>query len=192
LKDYKQAIADLWDNLPEDTLIASLLDPRFKLLNGCPQAEIDSAWLLLEAEFKSAQLLSAKSSFQPKPAVTDSEESEKKSRKRKNQDEYDKILTRLSKRQHIDTKDEFSRWKELMPVDFTTDVMQWWRENERNFPVVAALAKKFLAVPASQASTERSFSTAKRIVSPSRASLKPHHVEKLVVWHQSSLLMESQ
>jgi hypothetical protein len=38
------------------------------------------------------------------------------------------------------------------------DPLCWWRENEHKYPVIAALAKLFLAIPASTAPFERVWS----------------------------------
>jgi hypothetical protein len=57
----------------------------------------------------------------------------------------------------------------------------WWSDNAVHFPIVSELARKFLAVPASQCTTERTFSTSGNIVTPKRSRLKPALVEKLAI-----------
>jgi hypothetical protein len=57
----------------------------------------------------------------------------------------------------------------------------WWKAHEAELPVLAAISKIYLAIPASQATTERSFSVAKHVCSNDRTSLSPEHVETLVV-----------
>ncbi|ELT95740.1 hypothetical protein CAPTEDRAFT_140410 [Capitella teleta] len=51
---------------------------------------------------------------------------------------------------------------------------------ERNFPRIALLAKKYLAIPATSAPSERVFSTAGNIVTPKRSRLNPEKVNMLV------------
>jgi hypothetical protein len=63
--------------------------------------------------------------------------------------------------------------------------LTWWKENEKSFPVLAQIAKIYLAIPASQATCERSFSLAKRICSEDRTSLSPAHLEQLVFANQN-------
>jgi len=189
LKDLKEEIALLWDKLPEDTLISSLLDPRLKSLSAFPENEVLEAWKLLKQEYDIMKC----STIVTNEISVSIIESDSSPLKRKRTDELNEILCNLNKRQKTSSKDEFDLWMELPPVDFRTDILEWWKNNERTFPVIANVARKYLAVPASQATTERSFRTAKKIVCDSRASLKPQRVERLVVWHQSSsFFMEHQ
>jgi len=196
LIDTKKALCELWDRMPEDTLLASLLDPRFKNMNGFPECEIKEAWRILEQEYKLISMSASTNGNEylnqpltPPPinSVITQVTSHMPSNalKRKDQKELEDLLSRLNKRQKLDNKSELERWKELPSEDMRVDVLEWWKLNGKKFPGLSELAKKYLAVPASQANTERSFSTAKKIVTDSRSSLKPHHVEKLVVWHQS-------
>ena len=58
--------------------------------------------------------------------------------------------------------------------------MTWWKQKEPLFPRVARLARKFLALPASSAPSERIFSKMNAVVDKRRASLDPDRVERLV------------
>ena len=44
LAEFKEALNQLWDNLPIDTVIATILDPRVKnSLKGIPSEELNKA-----------------------------------------------------------------------------------------------------------------------------------------------------
>ncbi|KAL5478061.1 hypothetical protein EMCRGX_G024938 [Ephydatia muelleri] len=65
-------------------------------------------------------------------------------------------------------KEEYDVWlrlHEIRAVDFTThlDPMEWWKMHNSQFPTIAILARKYLAIPASSAPSERVFSKAKLI-----------------------------
>ncbi|CAM9620525.1 unnamed protein product, partial [Hapterophycus canaliculatus] len=60
------------------------------------------------------------------------------------------------------------------------DPLQWWGIKAREYPMLAALARRVLCIPASQAQSERVFSAAGQIVSPTRSRLDPEHVELMV------------
>ena len=58
--------------------------------------------------------------------------------------------------------------------------LDWWRINAFKFPLLAALARRLLAIPASQAQSERVFSGAGQIVTQKRNRLSSDNVELLV------------
>jgi len=76
---------------------------------------------------------------------------------------------------------EWELYEKAARLGMDADPLLWWKVNENKFPILAQFAKKYLAIPASQASTERLFSLAKRCVSDLRTSLDPSTVEELVL-----------
>ena len=60
------------------------------------------------------------------------------------------------------------------------NLLNYWKVNTHRFPVVASMAKMFLVVPASSVSSESTFSTGERILDDYRSSLKPSTVQALV------------
>jgi hypothetical protein len=44
------------------------------------------------------------------------------------------------------------------------DPLAWWKGNERKFPILAKLARMYLAIQATSAPSERIFSVASRII----------------------------
>jgi hypothetical protein len=65
---------------------------------------------------------------------------------------------------------------------------RWWQMNERRFPIVAAAAKRWLAIPASSADLERLFSTAGWIARPHRNRLSHKTLCALLLLHAASKL----
>lgn len=76
---------------------------------------------------------------------------------------------------------ELHQWDTLQPTTLSEDPLKWWKQNSALYPVLAELAQKYLAVPASQCTTERAFSTAGNIVTSDRASFLPERVEALAL-----------
>ena len=64
--------------------------------------------------------------------------------------------------------------------DKNFNFLQYWKVNALRFPVVSSMAKKFLAVPASSVSSESTFSCGGRILDDYRSYLKPATVQALV------------
>jgi hypothetical protein len=69
------------------------------------------------------------------------------------------------------------------PAETCNKALAWWKVNETKFPMLAALARRVLAIPATSASCERIFSRAGLTVSDLRASLLPDIAEVLVLMH---------
>ena len=63
--------------------------------------------------------------------------------------------------------------------------LEWWKINDVKFPRIAALAKKYLCVPATEVPSERSFSAADGTVTKLRAALDPDNVDKLTFVHKN-------
>ncbi|CAM9932863.1 unnamed protein product, partial [Scytosiphon promiscuus] len=61
------------------------------------------------------------------------------------------------------------------------DPLEWWRVKSADFPHLAVLARRVLAIPATQAESERLFSCAGNIVTKTRNRLAPSTVELLVL-----------
>ena len=64
-----------------------------------------------------------------------------------------------------DIDDEMQRYLKEVEINFCKDdPLTWWKFHETSFPIISKLARKYLAIPASTAPSERVFSTAKNIL----------------------------
>ncbi|KAG9280417.1 zinc finger BED domain-containing protein 1-like [Astyanax mexicanus] len=75
---------------------------------------------------------------------------------------------------------ELTIYEQEPTVDGDDDPLAWWRTNSKRLPIMARLARKYLCVCATSTPSERVFSTAGNVVSPSRSHLKPDKVNMLV------------
>lgn len=71
----------------------------------------------------------------------------------------------------------------------TADPLKWWQNNETRFRSLTVLARKYLPIPATSASSERVFSLAGGICNRRRASLSPDHLNALVFLNRNSDLL---
>ena len=60
------------------------------------------------------------------------------------------------------------------------DPLKWWKDHEHNYPYVANAARKFLAVPATSAASERVWNRAARVLSLKRAAMKENLIERIM------------
>nr|KAJ0216304.1 hypothetical protein LSAT_V11C300142670 [Lactuca sativa] len=65
-------------------------------------------------------------------------------------------------------------------LDNKFDILSWWKKSQVRFPVIAAIARDVLAIPASTVASESSFSTEGRVLDAFCSSLTPETVEALI------------
>ncbi|GKE59258.1 zinc finger BED domain-containing protein RICESLEEPER 2-like protein, partial [Tanacetum coccineum] len=65
-------------------------------------------------------------------------------------------------------------------LDEASSSIGWWKQNEARFPVIAAMTRDILAIPASTVASESAFSTGGRVLDAFRSSLTPTLVEALI------------
>jgi len=49
---------------------------------------------------------------------------------------------------------EISTYLKVPRLDYELNPLEWWKNNENAYPILAKLAKKYLTVPATSASSE--------------------------------------
>ena len=69
------------------------------------------------------------------------------------------------------------------------DALGWWRKNEYRFPIVARLAKRYLAIKATSVPSESLFSNAGMLITKKRASLGDKTISDLMFIHQNHKLL---
>lgn len=75
------------------------------------------------------------------------------------------------------TDDEIKRYEAFPAVSDNIDALQWWKSMSLQFPGLAKVAREYLAIPGSSASSERAFSAGGNMVTKKRASLATETVQ---------------
>ncbi|CAH9082826.1 unnamed protein product [Cuscuta europaea] len=60
------------------------------------------------------------------------------------------------------------------------NLLEWWKESETRYPMLAFIVKDIFAIPSSTVASESAFILGKRVVDPFRSSLSPKMVEALI------------
>lgn len=187
-KDLKEKIQQYMDDKYHDDNVnrlldmAGLCDPRFKLQHTVTEQKENIKHLILEEmdnlnKVPSASAESTGDSQSPVPSTSECEDLPAKKRrtlgsllKRRNSADS------LTKSMH----EELSSYLAYQQADTEECPLEWWRQNEKRFPNLATVAKKYLAIPATSSASERVFSTGGNIVSPQRSRLNPDKVNMLI------------
>ncbi|KAK3222295.1 hypothetical protein Dsin_009320 [Dipteronia sinensis] len=57
------------------------------------------------------------------------------------------------------------------------DILHWWKEHERYFPILAMIAKQILSTPVSTVAVEQQFSAGENILDPKRSLMSPKSLQ---------------
>ncbi|CAB5388098.1 unnamed protein product [Rhizophagus irregularis] len=101
------------------------------------------------------------------------------------------LVSHISKQQRIESIGELDRYLKADRAQPLTNVLKWWKLHEEEYPHLANMAKDYLGVPATSASSERIFSSAANVITYDRASLAPETVRSVMYlkhWYRSGLL----
>jgi zinc finger BED domain-containing protein 1 (E3 SUMO-protein ligase ZBED1) len=81
--------------------------------------------------------------------------------------------------------DEVERYKKLSLMDRKFTPLSFWKLRHMEFPTLAKLARKYLAMQASSAAIERVFSTGSNTVTKKRSRLAKDSIEDLIMLHDN-------
>jgi hypothetical protein len=160
------AINHYWSVPQNEGMIATLLDPRCKSLNFADESQkIQTRDLLKEIYNKKKQELGMiQQVSHAQPQVKNS------------------LLQNIFANRHRCERqaDEIERYMMIEEADIDICPFKWWGSQASNFPILSELAKKYLAIPATSAASERLFSDAGNVMTVRRTSLLPSTFEHLV------------
>jgi len=60
------------------------------------------------------------------------------------------------------------------------DILRWWKENKKSFPILSTIARDILTVPVSTVASESAFSAGGRVLDEKRRSMDPKTLEIVV------------
>jgi hypothetical protein len=75
---------------------------------------------------------------------------------------------------------EINQYRALPILGKNADVLVFWKDNAKNFPLLSKVVRKYFCIQATSTSSERTFSTGGAIATPKRNKLDPLNVHMLV------------
>ena len=157
-EEAKDKLIKYYDISSEHMTIAVLLDPRqrtaFYTDDIEDEEEIRATTVELEKQLrKSYNTYKAAENTPPVPITTSSNPVFKKRKIERASDEVRSYLF------------------EIASANFDEDPVSWWKSSHQRFPVLSKMARDYLAIPSSSASSERAFSRAGLLITDRRTRL---------------------
>ncbi|XP_052635392.1 zinc finger BED domain-containing protein 4-like [Harpia harpyja] len=72
----------------------------------------------------------------------------------------------------------------------STNLLDWWKNNEHRFPAVARLSRQYLTIPATAVLPDQAFTTSKSTLEHRRAVLAPENLDQILFLHQNFDFLE--
>ena len=90
------------------------------------------------------------------------------------------LFFKKKRRKNCETAtEEFRRYLSAPDCDLDCNPLEWWKVNASSFPNLSRMARDYLAVPGTEASAEREFSSGRRLISDERGSLGPETIRAI-------------
>ncbi|XP_051973794.1 E3 SUMO-protein ligase ZBED1-like [Xyrauchen texanus] len=191
--EIKKNLSTRYVNQKDMLYIASAIDPRFKALPFLNEEERDKTFSRLQTEAVCGMEEDPCNQDDAADEVDGVEEEVEPQPPAPKQFKQSSALESLlgeayrpqqevgpQKTKAAEAEDEIKRYRERRPAGLQDNPLIWWRENEKEYPLLACMAKRYLCVPGTSVTSERVFSTAGDIITAKRSCLTPGHVNELL------------
>lgn len=151
--------------------VSTLLDPRYRKTGFASQNKADAAERKLRELAAEVELNQTAESLQEENQVQPA-------------DDWDECMgmvqdSEISVQCSNSADAEVTAFLGELNISRSSSPYTWWKANEEKFPILAALAKRFLSAPLGSIASEREFKVAKRVTN-GRFNLKPDNVQRLL------------
>ena len=164
----------------EAFLLASALDPRFKLKWCGTSDEYSSIRAQLVAK---AKLMNVDDKDEASHHSHDDSPSTSASKnKQPTKSFFDELIQdrMVSTSTSNDTESLIDEYLSATCLQHEEDPLVYWKTNKEKFPCIAKIVAHYLSIPASSAPVERLFSTAGKVFRPERCQLNDETFEMLM------------
>jgi hypothetical protein len=106
-------------------------------------------------------------------------------RKFDDDDDDDDYRRKLLSTADARTQNEFDRYiasPRAIRTGGKSSILDWWRQNQHEYPHLARMFRDIYCVPASSAGVEREFSKSGRVATPGRARLNPSTIKDTMIY----------
>lgn len=164
-KNLYDAMCFYWEFLPEDYKISTLLDPRIKRVND----DIENDEEILRQKYDAYQ------NHLPVPT-----ESRPVSPTLSEYSTTQPSIFAIFEQDQPQVHDEISEYLKEDKIPFNQSPFEWWASKKNKYPLLAKIARIYLAVPATSTPSERLFSDAGNLLSAKRSRLNAEFFKRMI------------
>ena len=88
------------------------------------------------------------------------------------------------------TDSELSKFISENPIPVKENPLTWWLEKTNEYPILSRLARKYLAIPATEVPSESLFSNFGNIITPQRSLLLPDVTVSLIYLFENKKIVK--
>ena len=86
---------------------------------------------------------------------------------------------------------EINEYTSQVTEKLTSDPLAFWKKNDKNYPLLAKAARRFLSAPATSLASEGIFSTARAVYTYQRMRLRPRKAEMIIFMNRALPLFKN-
>lgn len=163
------AICYYWKFLPEDYLISTILDPRIKYMGVRSNEE----------EILREKYEEYKEDFLPTP-IASRPTSPTLSETTFSTIIYKPTLFAIFEQDQPRVADEVTEYLKEDKIPFNHNPFEWWMSKKSKYPILAKMARIYLATPATSTPSERLFSDAGNLLTAKRTRMNPELFKRIM------------
>lgn len=180
-KNLYNAMCYYWKDLSDDYLLSTILDPRIKSM-GDKEKEVEILYKKYE-EYEENYLPTPNESRAPSP--TPSEASIISSTI------YKPSLFSIFEHNQPKASNEVEEYLKEDMISFNQCPLNWWLNKKNKYPILAKMARIYLAVPATSTSSERLFSDAGNLLSAKRSKMNSELFQHIMFLKRNAIKVGS-
>jgi hypothetical protein len=158
---------------------SNMLHPKYRHLKKTNSYDKHSCKSFIRQMMK--KVLDRENSMPVSPSSSSSNDTSQSCSKKRKRFGEDYETGNVSDEYDIDD-DELERYlcKRLDATNLPDNPLEFWKNNNMEFPILAKVARQIFSIPASTAMVERSFSAGGNIVTKRRANIKPAQLNNVL------------
>lgn len=182
-KDLYNAMCFYWKDLSEDFLISTILDPRIKLMDN---NNITEAKEILHKKYEEY-----KENYLPTPIESRSSSPTPSESSIILNPIYKPSLFLIFEQNQPKASDEVEEYLKEDIIHHSRCPFNWWLNKKDKYPILAKMARIYLAIPATSTSSERLFSDAGNLLSAKRSKMNSELFQRIMFLKRNGTKVKS-